>query len=161
MKNCQLRCFRIDLHPTGQPIKIDVSSEFESKRSRSMEIGRSAIFVSGIFVERVMSHIERESRYRYAMAGTTGRCVRARVRACTRRESCVARANADLTYCACACARPNRFRTRFGSDRAWIARATNPLVVLFRHRSYPEEVRKAEHTVEMWRRCFVHPLYSR
>lgn len=44
-----------------RPIKIDVSSEFETERSRSMEIGRSAIFVSGIFVERVMSHRKRES----------------------------------------------------------------------------------------------------
>jgi len=77
-------------------------------------------------VGRTWCHIERESRYRYAMPATPHRDARMRVRA---RESCVARPNADLTYCSCACTRAyahTRETYTLVYERAWESDSQNP-----------------------------------
>lgn len=73
---------------------------------RWKSVARPPLSRAYLWGARVMSHRKRESLpLRNARHGRkVCASVRACVRACTRRESCVARANADLTYCACACA---------------------------------------------------------
>lgn len=73
---------------------------------RWKSVARPPLSRAYLWGARVMSHRKRESLpLRNARHGRKV-CAseRACLRACTRRESCVARANADLTYCACACA---------------------------------------------------------
>lgn len=111
---------------------------------------------------RVMSHRKRESLpLRNARSGAGRSVCACAKRVHARRESCVARANADLTYCACTCAlasagieRTLGGGARFVNGRGrTIASLGDALVPLFRQRL--EEVRKAEHRCNGW---FAYPL---
>lgn len=107
IKNC--RSNLLSFRPASNGGQLNRPFRQNSRRNgvdRWKSVARPPLSRAYLWGARVMSHRKRESLpLRNARHGRkVCASVRACVRACTRRESCVARANADLTYCACACA---------------------------------------------------------